>query len=187
MVVSTAPPSSTGPTLRANTSTKALRDRIEKQELAIKRLQANRNPQSFLVHQLTNAQPMSQVADQQFMMYDQASGQYVPSFVSEIRNPYGNSFVEIFGTVITIQAGGCGPIIINGPGVQINTALVVEFTTTLNENLTVNADALFAGGLTTFDTNILAQGTVKLTGIPITNPGLPHGQVWQNGNVLNIT
>lgn len=69
----------TGPTYRPPTSTKALRERVEKGENNVKRLQANRKQPTTLVHQLGNAAPMAKVADGQTLRYNATTGQYEPA------------------------------------------------------------------------------------------------------------
>jgi hypothetical protein len=84
------PVPTTGRTQRAPTSTKATRSRIESGETATKRLQANRKAQPTLLHQLSNTGPMSQVADGQTLVYDAASGQYVPADLPAGFTPYAS-------------------------------------------------------------------------------------------------
>ncbi len=69
---------STGPTAVSPTSVAALRRRIEELELDVRRLNANRTPQPTLLHQLSNAGPMSQVKDGQTLIYDATTGTYKP-------------------------------------------------------------------------------------------------------------
>jgi hypothetical protein len=82
MAGSTAPVTGTGPVSAAITDLRALRKRVENMELALKRLQSNRNPQSFAVADLTNAKPMSKVLDGQTLVYSAASGTYEPGTTS---------------------------------------------------------------------------------------------------------
>lgn len=114
MAGSTAPVTGTGPTTKAINSLKALRDRIENMELAIKRLQANRNPQTFAMAQLTNAQPMSKVADGQVPVYSKASGQYEPGSVYELGPRDGGYVLLTSSGTIILSGGGCGPNLIQG-------------------------------------------------------------------------
>jgi hypothetical protein len=69
---------STGPTSTSNTSVASLRKRLETLETSVKRLNANRQTPSLLVHQLGNTLPMSVVKDGQTLVYNEASGQYEP-------------------------------------------------------------------------------------------------------------
>lgn len=176
MVVSTAPGQVTGPTQRAPTSTKALRDRLEKAERSIQRLQANRNPQSFMVHQLSNAKAMSQASDAQFMKYQKSTGTYVPSYVDTIRNVYGSTFISISPTTgeILIQQGGCGPLIITAPQIQINTLTIFNFTTNFEQQ------ASFNGGITE------STGHVTFSGLPTSASGLTTGRLWRSGTTVMI-
>jgi hypothetical protein len=176
MATTTAPVASTGPTQQAITDLKALRSRIEKMELALKRLQANRNPQSFQVSKLANAGPMAKVGDQQFMKYVKATGLYSPAYVDEMRNVYGSTFIQINESTgaITIQQGGCGPLIISAPEVQINTLVLFGFTTQFAQVATFN------GGLGE------TTGHVTFSGLPTSSSGLSTGRVWRSGTTLMI-
>lgn len=121
VVRSTTGPSSTAPPRRPQTSTKALRERVETGERNVSRLQANRNPQSFMMHQLTNAGPMSQVQDQQIAIYNKATGQYEPGFIFEL-GPRNGGFVSVGpGGLVTLSGGGCGPNLIQGSSWLVET------------------------------------------------------------------
>lgn len=174
VVRSTAGNVATGPTAKSPTSTAALRARLEQNERDITNLQKNRNPQSFQMHQLANTQPMSKVIDQQFPMFDKQSGQYVPSYVSVLRNDVGSSFIEIVGSQITIQSGGCGPILLTGPGLNVDTILDVQFTATFHQEAVFDAEALFSGS------------QIVMAALPTSNSGLSSGRLWRSGNTVMI-
>jgi hypothetical protein len=174
MPTTTTPVASTGPTQQAITDLKALRKRIENMELALKRLQANRNPQTFEVKELSNAPLMSKAVDQQFMMYEGSLGQYAPSYVSVIRNEYGNSFVEIVGSQITIQSGGCGPILVTGPGLNVDCNMDVQFTATFHQETIFDGEALFV------------TSQVSMGALPTSSSGLSSGRLWRSGTSVMI-
>lgn len=124
------PVPTTGRTQRSPTSTKATRARIESNETNTKRLQANRKAQPTLVHQLANAGPMSQVADGQTLVYDAATGQYVPADLPSGFTPYasltGAGETNPFGALTQdgdFQVQG-GTFVVNdttGGGIHLNT------------------------------------------------------------------